>query len=105
MHNEYANLWTNQQIADNQQYILGVPKDEEQEPINLAGYQVTKAELFSHTREPAVTVWNDRIKLAIKSEIDPSNDANRWKGRFRLGGSFVDFRGLMAGGLKQGGTL
>lgn len=63
MHNEYANLWTNQQIADNQQYILGVPKDEEQEPINLAGYQVTKAELFSHTREPAVTVWNDRIKF------------------------------------------
>lgn len=36
---------------------------EEQEVINLAGYQVTKAELFAHTREPAVTVWENRIKF------------------------------------------
>ena len=31
--------------------------DEEQEVVDLAGYQVTKAELFSHTKEPAITVW------------------------------------------------
>ena len=31
--------------------------------VNLAGYQVTKAELFSHTREPAVTIWESRIKF------------------------------------------
>lgn len=36
---------------------------EEQEIIDLAGYQVTKAELFAHTREPAITVWEDRIKF------------------------------------------
>ena len=24
---------------------------------DLAGFQVTKAELFSHTREPAITIW------------------------------------------------
>lgn len=30
---------------------------------DLAGYQVTKAELFSHTREPAVTIWENRIKF------------------------------------------
>lgn len=36
---------------------------EEQEVIDLAGYQVTKAELFAHTREPAITVWEDRIKF------------------------------------------
>ena len=33
------------------------------EVIDLAGYQVTKAELFSHTREPAVTVWCNRLKF------------------------------------------
>ena len=30
---------------------------------SLAGYQVTKGELFSHTREPAVTIWETRIKF------------------------------------------
>ena len=30
---------------------------------DLAGYQVTKAELFSHTREPAITIWDSRIKF------------------------------------------
>lgn len=30
---------------------------------DLAGYQVTKAELFSHTREPAITIWESRIKF------------------------------------------
>lgn len=31
--------------------------------INLAGYQVTKAEFFAHTREPAITIWNNRVKF------------------------------------------
>ena len=31
--------------------------------VNLAGYQVTKAELFAHTREPAITIWENRIKF------------------------------------------
>ena len=30
---------------------------------DLAGYQVTKAELFSHTQEPAITIWESRIKF------------------------------------------
>ncbi|MCI9115730.1 hypothetical protein AALD01_17895 [Oscillospiraceae bacterium 21-37] len=30
---------------------------------DLAGYQVTKAELFSHTREPAITIWPARIRF------------------------------------------
>ena len=33
------------------------------ETIDLAGYQVTRAELFSHTREPAITIWDTRIKF------------------------------------------
>lgn len=36
---------------------------EDTEEIILAGYQVTKAELFSHIKEPAVTVWENRIKF------------------------------------------
>lgn len=41
-------------------------KDDSEEPemlINLAGYQVTKAELFAHSREPAITIWQNRIKF------------------------------------------
>lgn len=37
--------------------------DEEQEIVDLAGYQVTKSELFSHSKEPAITVWQNRIKF------------------------------------------
>lgn len=43
--------------------IENLNENEEREVINLAGYQVTKAELFSHTREPAITVWENRIKF------------------------------------------
>ena len=35
----------------------------ENEPINLAGYQVTRAEFFSHTREPAITIWDTHVKF------------------------------------------
>lgn len=35
----------------------------EEEVIDLAGFQVTKAELFAHTMEPAITVWEDRVKF------------------------------------------
>jgi len=39
-------------------------EDEGTEVIaDLAGYQVTKAELFSHTREPAITIWPTRIRF------------------------------------------
>ena len=36
---------------------------EDEEVIDLAGYQVTKAELFAHSRDAAVTIWVDRIKF------------------------------------------
>ena len=41
------------------------PLDDAQEEknIDLAGYQVTKAEFFAHTKDPAITVWEDRIKF------------------------------------------
>ena len=42
-----------------------VPMDDlgEEEIVDLAGYQVTKAELFAHTREPAITIWENRLKF------------------------------------------
>ena len=33
----------------------------ETEVVDLAGYQVTKAELFAHTREPSITIWETRM--------------------------------------------
>lgn len=50
-------------------------------------------------------VWNDRIKLAIKSEIDPGNDANRWKGRSRFNATFKDWRFACLGGMTGGTDL
>ena len=50
-------------------------------------------------------VWNDRIKLAIKSEIDPGNDANRWKGRSRFNATFKDWRFACLGGITGGTDL
>ena len=50
-------------MSENEEYQLNLEEGEETEVINLAGYQVTKAELFAHSREPAVTVWDNRIKF------------------------------------------
>lgn len=44
-------------------YVLQIEEGEEQESVNLAGYEVAKAELFAHSREPAITVWSDKIKF------------------------------------------
>lgn len=54
MENDISYLFSESQSLEN------VP---EEEIIDLAGYQVTKAELFAHTKEPAITVWEDRIKF------------------------------------------
>ena len=47
------------------QESITMPEDDDraEELDNLAGYQVTKAELFAHTREPAITIWENRIKF------------------------------------------
>ena len=49
-------------LFNNSMPIVGSP-EEEHEIVDLAGYQVTKAELFSHTREPAITIWQTRMKF------------------------------------------
>ena len=50
-----------EEILQNAQLIQ---EDEAPEILaDLKGYQVTKAELFSHNREPAITIWDTRIKF------------------------------------------
>lgn len=53
--------YDSQNLFDRAKLLEELP--EEQEIVNLAGFQVTKAELFNHSREPSITVWDDRIKF------------------------------------------
>lgn len=39
------------------------PEVDGEEIVDLSGYQVTKAELFAHTRDAAVTVWSNKLKF------------------------------------------
>ena len=57
MENEQLNFLFNNSVP-----VVGSP-EEVNETVDLAGYQVTKAELFSHTREPAITIWQNRMKF------------------------------------------
>ena len=43
--------------------LLQETQDDQEVLFDLAGYQVTKAELFAHSREPAMTIWDSRIKF------------------------------------------
>ena len=47
----------------NNSVVLENNPEEMEELVSLAGYQVTKAELFAHSREPAITIWDSRIKF------------------------------------------
>ena len=49
-----------QKIFENSKEMDDMPEDE---LVDLAGYQVTKAELFAHVREPAITIWQNRLKF------------------------------------------
>ena len=42
---------------------LTAEDEEAEEIIDLAGFQVTKAELFAHIREPAITIWENKLKF------------------------------------------
>ena len=50
-------------------------------------------------------IWNDRIKLAIRSTIDENTDANVWRGRSRYNARFHDWRFCAVGGITGGDTL
>ena len=44
-------------------FTMALLPGEEAETVSLAGFEVAKAELFAHTREPAVTIWDNKIKF------------------------------------------
>lgn len=50
-------------------------------------------------------VWNDRVRLAVRSTIDENTDANVWRGRSRFNATFNDWRFACAGGVSGGDTL
>ena len=50
-------------------------------------------------------IFQNRVNLNIKSEIDPNNDNNVWKGRARFSAGFVDWRFAAAGGMTGGTAL
>ena len=53
-------------------------------------------------KEADCAIFQNRVDLTIEDMLT-DNDVYRWKGRARYTGGFVDFRGLMAGGI-SGGT-
>ena len=50
-------------------------------------------------------VWNDRIKLAVRSTIDENTDANVGRGRSRFNAAFNDWRFAAVGGVSSGQEL
>lgn len=50
-------------------------------------------------------VWNDRVKLEVKSSIDENTDANVWRGYARFGATFNDWRFACIGGVADGTAL
>lgn len=59
----------------------------------------------AYNEENGGAVWNDRVPLTVRSEINPDNDANVWKGRARWGAGFNDFRFACLGGIAGGTDL
>ncbi len=55
-------------------------------------------------QEEDVFIRQEREPLNVTSWIE-RNDANTWGGRARFGGGFVDFRGMIAGGVSFGEAL
>ena len=51
-----------------------------------------------------IFIDQEREALNVTSLIE-RNDANTWNGRCRFGGGFVDFRGMIAGGVAHGAAL
>ncbi len=50
-------------------------------------------------------VWNDRIKLDVRSTIDENTDANVWRGYSRFNATFFDWRFAAVGGVDGGVEL
>ena len=58
-----------------------------------------------YNQEYGGAVWNDRVKLAVDSDIDKNTDANIWRGRSRFNAAFNDWRFASVGGVAGGTEL
>ena len=58
-----------------------------------------------YNQEYGGAVWNDRVKLAVRSTVDENTDANVWRGRSRFNATFNDWRFAAVGGISGGTTL
>lgn len=49
----------------NELFKNAIPYDEfaEMEAVTLNGFEVARAEFFSHLREPSITIWDNKIKF------------------------------------------
>ena len=57
-----------------------------------------------YNEEYGGAIWNDRVKLKVRSTIDDNTDANVWRGRSRFNACFNDWRFAAVGGA-EGGIL
>lgn len=62
--------------------------------------------LDSHFIQMAdAAIFQDRVKLEVRSVLDENNDNNVWKGFSRFGAGFVDWRFISAGNMSTGTDL
>ncbi len=50
-------------------------------------------------------IFQDRVKLDVRSVLDENNDNNLWKGFARFSGGFADWRFVAAGNMNSGSNL
>ena len=50
-------------------------------------------------------IFQDRVKLIVRSVLDDNNDNNLWKGRGRFAAGFADWRFVAVGGMTGGSSL
>ncbi len=59
----------------------------------------------NYIKDAMAAPWFDRIKLTVKSDIDPNTDANTWRGRARWSAGFNDWRYIFGGGITGADAL
>lgn len=58
-----------------------------------------------YNKETDAAPWLERVKLTVKSDIDPNTDANIWRGRARYIAGFVDWRFMVCCGVNGADKL
>ena len=78
-------------------YLTGPVHHGEHAALGAAGQQ-------KYNQTYGGAVWNDRVKLAVRSTVDENTDANVWRGRSRFNAAFNDWRFCRRGRVRRTGT-